>query len=69
MRFQIAKGTKKREIQTPFGICASREDFESLARQIRGRVSEDPDWTFGIITIQTDDFEFGPAGQMAEPWE
>lgn len=69
MRFQIAKGTKKREIYTPFGMCASREDFQSLAKQILSEIASDPEWTYGIITIQTDDFEFGPAGTAPEPWE
>lgn len=47
----LAKDLVKRSIEFPFEICGSREDFESLIRQIRARLDRDEGWSYGWVQI------------------
>ncbi|MFN8758814.1 MAG: hypothetical protein ACK5XA_08400 [Tagaea sp.] len=41
----------KRTILGPFALCASRAEFESIARQIQERLAVDEGWSYGWIEI------------------
>jgi len=54
MKFIIAQGRKKRVLDKPFNICASREDFKLLQKKIEDwLVSES---TYGWLRV--DDYPF-----------
>lgn len=50
MQFIIAKGDRKREIEGPFSMCGSREDFVNLIRSLQetiGNPESDRDESHG----------------------
>lgn len=50
MKIVIEHSQTKRLIDGTFGICASREDLESLARQIKARLA-DEQWVYGWMSV------------------
>lgn len=71
MKFIVGQGSKKREIVGPFGLCASRADFENLRDQINTWLSEPGNGcgiSYGYLFVQEKIVELGGPGKP-EPWE
>lgn len=72
MKFILAKGNKKREIEAPFGLCASREDMESLRNQINEWLDDPGNGcgiVYGFLFVNEIKYEMGPSNTVPEPWE
>lgn len=69
----IAQGKTKREIRGPFGICASREDFETIAERIAEFLNDPGNGcgiSYGWLQIhKPPTIEMGIPGYKPRPWE
>jgi hypothetical protein len=80
MKFIIGKGARKREIEGPFGMCGSREDFVQLIRSLQETIGnpktereESHGWfqhgiTYGWLNIVELPSEM-PPNCVPEPWD
>lgn len=73
MKFIIGKGNKKRVIETPFGICASREDFIKLRNEITHWLNDfgnGQGLSYGwVYVIEPQSVDAGPTNTHPEPWD
>lgn len=69
MEFIIAQGNRKRRLEGPFGICASRPEFKHLRNQIDTLLDREPTFSYGWLTIQDKIDVYGPLNTAPEPWD
>ena len=72
MRFVIGQGRRKREINGPFGICASRRDMVLLRDQIDAWLADPGNGcgiSYGWLFVQERVIDMGPLDTSPEPWE
>lgn len=58
----------KRQLDGPFGICASRRDMETIRDQINNWLSHEPEYSYGWLTIWPGYKSASPPNTAPIPW-